>query len=197
MSDEAKSNEIDEVMSSVRKLVSKTERNADNDGGRLLLTPALRVEGNSSNAANGSAPQNNVLQLDASRAVESNGLEDTLAELEAAMTDAPEEWEPEETETFDETSWAVSAIAAQAEQGEEDGVEEDEPVLPAEEEPDPAAELAEFFQQDMPKDKEALREMIVQIMRDELSGETGERITRNVRKLIRREVNQILAMRDL
>lgn len=193
MSDEAKSNEIDEVMSSVRKLVSKTERNADSDADRLLLTPALRVEEGSAGEA---APQNNVLRLDASRVVDDNGLDNTIAELEAAMTHSPEEWEPEETETFDETSWAVSAIAAQAKQDEDD-LEEDEPVLPTEEEPDPATELAEFFQQDMPKDKEALREMIVQIMREELSGETGERITRNVRKLIRREVNQILAMRDL
>ena len=38
----------------------------------------------------------------------------------------------------------------------------------------------------------ALRDMINAIVRDELQGELGERINRNLRKLIRREIGQIL-----
>lgn len=41
-------------------------------------------------------------------------------------------------------------------------------------------------------DEESLRETINAIIREELQGELGERIGRNLRKLIRREINQIL-----
>ena len=47
-----------------------------------------------------------------------------------------------------------------------------------------------------PVDDEALREMIAQVVREELAGELGERITRNVRKLVRREIRQIMASGD-
>lgn len=46
-------------------------------------------------------------------------------------------------------------------------------------------------------DKDALRKMVAQLMREELQGELGERITRNVRKLVRREIKRALAARDL
>jgi len=41
-------------------------------------------------------------------------------------------------------------------------------------------------------DEQALREMINGIVREELQGELGDRIGRNLRKLIRREIAQIL-----
>lgn len=41
-------------------------------------------------------------------------------------------------------------------------------------------------------DEQALRDMINGIVREELQGELGERISRNIRKLIRRELAQIL-----
>lgn len=43
---------------------------------------------------------------------------------------------------------------------------------------------------------EALRDLIAEIVRQELAGELGERITRNVRKLVRREIRQTLASDD-
>lgn len=46
-------------------------------------------------------------------------------------------------------------------------------------------------------DEEQLREMVTEIVRTELQGELGERITRNVRKLVRREINRALAGQDL
>ncbi|WP_146193136.1 hypothetical protein [Maritimibacter sp. 55A14] len=45
-------------------------------------------------------------------------------------------------------------------------------------------------------DEEALREMIVQTVREQLTGELGERMTRNVRKLVRREIQRALASRE-
>lgn len=41
-------------------------------------------------------------------------------------------------------------------------------------------------------DEEALRDMINRIVREELQGELGDRISRNLRKLIRREIAQVL-----
>jgi hypothetical protein len=41
-------------------------------------------------------------------------------------------------------------------------------------------------------DEQALRQLINSIVREELQGELGDRIGRNLRKLIRREITQIL-----
>lgn len=45
-------------------------------------------------------------------------------------------------------------------------------------------------------DEETLRELVSDIVRKELTGELGERITRNVRKLVRREIHRALATRE-
>ena len=45
--------------------------------------------------------------------------------------------------------------------------------------------------------EEDLRPLISRMIRDELQGELGERITRNVRKLVRQEINRALSVRDL
>jgi len=42
-----------------------------------------------------------------------------------------------------------------------------------------------------------LRQMITEIVREELRGALGERITRNVRKMVRREIHQALAAKNL
>jgi hypothetical protein len=44
-----------------------------------------------------------------------------------------------------------------------------------------------------PEGDEALRRMIEEVVRQELSGALGERITRNVRKLVRREIRRVLS----
>jgi hypothetical protein len=46
-------------------------------------------------------------------------------------------------------------------------------------------------------DEDALRELVSDIVREELQGALGERITRNVRKLVRREIHRALAAQDL
>ncbi|MBC7164230.1 MAG: hypothetical protein H5U15_04435 [Roseovarius sp.] len=45
-------------------------------------------------------------------------------------------------------------------------------------------------------DEEALRDLVAEIVREELMGTLGERITRNVRKLVRREINRALTSRN-
>ncbi|WP_323783772.1 hypothetical protein [Leisingera sp.] len=46
-------------------------------------------------------------------------------------------------------------------------------------------------------DEDSLRELVASIVREELQGPLGERITRNVRKLVRREIQRALAAHDL
>lgn len=46
-------------------------------------------------------------------------------------------------------------------------------------------------------DVDLLRQMVAEMIRHELQGPLGERITRNVRKLVRREINRALENRDI
>ena len=46
-------------------------------------------------------------------------------------------------------------------------------------------------------DEEALRDLVSEIVRSELQGALGERITRNVRKLVRREIHRALTAQEL
>ncbi|TNJ48557.1 hypothetical protein [Phaeobacter sp. B1627] len=46
-------------------------------------------------------------------------------------------------------------------------------------------------------DEDSLRDLVADIVREELQGPLGERITRNVRKLVRREIQRALAAQDL
>lgn len=53
-----------------------------------------------------------------------------------------------------------------------------------------------FDGSDQELDEEALREIVRDIIREELAGTLGERITRNVRKLVRVEINRALTARE-
>jgi flagellar capping protein FliD len=46
-------------------------------------------------------------------------------------------------------------------------------------------------------DEETIREIVSEMVRAELQGDLGDRITRNVRKLVRREIHHALATREL
>ena len=48
-----------------------------------------------------------------------------------------------------------------------------------------------------PWDEAALRDVVRDVIREEFQGLFGERITRNVRKLVRAELNRALASRDM
>ncbi|AJE45975.1 hypothetical protein [Celeribacter indicus] len=65
--------------------------------------------------------------------------------------------------------------------------------------PDPSLEeelaLAGYAEDDM-MDEEALRELVAQVIREELQGDLGRRITRNLRRLVRREVQRALTLRE-
>lgn len=65
--------------------------------------------------------------------------------------------------------------------------------LPPEDEPS----TINFTEEEDPfLDEETLRDMVSEMVRQELQGELGDRITRNVRKLVRREIQRALATRE-
>lgn len=202
MSDTVRTDEIDEVVSSVRKLVSHGEKNVrpqqmNRDyrlqSNRYVLTPALRVA--DPDAVTEDDPEK-VLVLDAAKRADRAGLEATIAELEAAVIAQPDDWEPDDGENFDEAAWAASAfqLHAMADAAVEPDLAEDAP-------PQAAQDASDAQPQDdsthLPLDQDALRAMVVDILREELAGDMGERITRNVRKLVRREINRVLVSREM
>ncbi|RMH43209.1 MAG: hypothetical protein D6688_09335, partial [Alphaproteobacteria bacterium] len=95
-----------------------------------------------------------------------------------------------------------------AEAGLDTGTTDDGPVAAPEDAGEATDDVAEveyvadadrFARRDdeMVIDEEALREIIAEIVREELQGALGERITRNIRKLARREIHRAMTMREL
>ncbi len=59
-----------------------------------------------------------------------------------------------------------------------------------------AAADAAWYSEDTVIDESALRDLVGEIVRQELQGALGERITRNVRKLVRREIHRAMMGQD-
>jgi cell pole-organizing protein PopZ len=232
MSDAMTSREIEDVLSSVRRLVSQeSHRPAPSEPpARLILTEAHRVQPDApapvdkvavaappappAEGVTGEAPQTPRKQL-----------EETIAELEAAVSAMGEAWESETgdpgptlerpaTEAANVTAFARRAAPAEAK----------EPALP--ETPPPAAAAPETSEATeaateaaptaAPKafvdtisegaeaegleavlDEEMLRQLVAYLVREELQGQLGERVTFQVRKLVRSEIAKVLDERGL
>ena len=231
MSDETTKSDYDDVLSSVRRIVStEIDAAADKEAGKLLLTPALRVS--DADASPGSN----------SDARDYPTLEDRIADLEAAVSADAADWEPDgsedqaqhkpdgvvlplrpadatsvepEPEAADNAADPIDDIAAA--DAADDGAGDDDPTPPPANTPEPrepvAPPLATFrhrtgsypdpidnvLAEDEPAllDETALRDLVAEIVREELQGGLGERITRNVRKLVRAEIQRAFAARDL
>ncbi|WP_050770765.1 hypothetical protein [Roseobacter sp. CCS2] len=226
----APTDDIDELVSSVRDFVSHKEPPRTRSRilmDRLILTPEQRVHDTKiaktpTNIALAYAtPTTPETQLPPVKRYDKAGLEATIAELEAAVTAQFDDWEADEGESFDQEAWAASAFpvapndsAAIAEiplvsvdlSATDDA---DAPQLPDTEDPvEPALDAAIEDLSGIDEgalaasvmsgfDEDALRSLVVEIVHDELGGELGERITRNVRKMVRREINRVLTSREM
>lgn len=102
---------------------------------------------------------------------------------EAPIVEAPTVDVPDAA-TVRDVSEPVMAAGAKAEVASAEPAAEHEPTL-FDEDGNPIAIL----------DEEALNEIVRNLIREELQGALGERITRNVRKLVRAEINRALAAR--
>ena len=127
----------------------------------------------------------------------SPSLEDTIADLEAAIGQQQGEWEPDGS-GFEEDPDAEEVMSEPV----QDWIDSTAQDLGAEAQAREAAVVADsaetdlFGDEESVIDEETLRDMVSDIVRQELQGALGERITRNVRKLVRREINRVLAAQD-
>ncbi|MEM7732247.1 MAG: hypothetical protein AAF280_05615 [Pseudomonadota bacterium] len=150
-------------------------------------------------------------QVDPSEAVEpiSDSSEDTeeinsevetltskLETLEQAVAEQVDDWEPDGGDAETLTPDELEPLPWKEVESEIEDVSREE----AAGDPSPEAEEAQApprFGEDAVLDENALRDMVGEIVRQELQGALGERITRNVRKLVRREINRALMSQGL
>lgn len=134
-----------------------------------------------------------------------------LAEWHSVRAETSDHFEPDGPEDGDNAGTPVATLNWEDHDIEDAEVEEVIPVKPTSETIDPVAEqIAEAVVEDIAPsedtidaqqydavlDEEMLRELVGEIVRQELQGPLGERITRNVRKLVRREINRALTARN-
>lgn len=177
--------DADAVLSTVRRIVhEESEASVTGVVEKLLLTPAFRVDQAPETIA--PAPRT------------PTPLEQRIAELERAVGGTPGEWEPDGSEggARETPTRFVMDHSAQQEsvarvKDSVPPVDEARPVVRAPEEP------IGLFDSGTVIDEDQLKEMVSAMVRAELQGPLGERITRNVRKLVRREIHRALLTRDL
>ncbi|XDA96471.1 hypothetical protein AB1M95_09980 [Sulfitobacter sp. LCG007] len=122
-------------------------------------------------------------------------LGDKIAALETAIQRNPDIWEPDDAGQGDYAG--TEAPALEWPETGRDADPDDDPEGHAGGRGDPAGRMDSFTPEDDLLDEEALRALVADIVRAELQGPLGERITRNVRKLVRREIQRALAAQDL
>ncbi len=111
--------------------------------------------------------------------------EDHISEQEADFSGAEAEASDVASDTNVE-SFVAATGGTEAEMTDDDSGAAYEPAAPV-----TASDDEGFL------DEDALREMVSEIVRQELQGALGERITRNVRKLVRREIQRALTSQTL
>jgi len=126
--------------------------------------------------------------------------------LEATIGQTQDQWEPDGEVGDDYAGTHVETIEWQDHETGGEGTVD--PLRPTPVHLDPVAEIPVPPKQDDDTldtlmgdeaimDEESLRELVADIVRQELQGALGERITRNVRKLVRREIHRALTAQEL
>lgn len=253
MSDRLVRSDFEDVMSSIKRLVSQRNDAADAPAGqiagaqKLVLTPSLLVpvsdpvesqaephpvetpqvlESNGSDAptAAANAPATQPVFLHRPQASKASALEATIAELEAAVAAYDGAWEPDgadeillghhdpaepfiadrPTSPAPANGRAAAHVPGMAEAAKVMPLRTEAQVAPPETPQNPeampetgTAEAAGSPAAFSGVEEAVLREIVLQVVREELQGDLGVRITRNVRKLVRREIYRILEMEGL
>ena len=128
---------------------------------------------------------------------QSESLTSKIAALEAVIGKTDDQWEPDDTGSSD-----YSGTEAPSMKWDDVGFDSDahnaEGANAETVEVDVEPQQAAFAQSaDELLDEDALRDIVSEIVREELQGALGERITRNVSKLVRREIHRALAAQEL
>ncbi len=121
-----------------------------------------------------------------------------IAEFESAVAGQPGEWEPDGApDDGDNAADPVSPLPW--DELERDAAEPDDDDVQAGSAGDAnePAGAGGWYSEESLIDEDALRDLVGEIVRQELQGALGERITRNVRKLVRREIHRALMSQGL
>lgn len=135
-----------------------------------------------------------------------------VSEIAAGVSEADEDWEPETGDglaaTWQAPDWSdendvakaealtQSAVKAIADRAEAAAVAE-VLAMDAMAEAKEVTEAAEEGEPELRFDEAVLRDLVRDLINQELSGPLGERITRNIRKLVRAEINRALTANSL
>ena len=119
---------------------------------------------------------------------EPSAIEARVAGFEDAVAEQDEVWEPDGMSGDDYSGGPVEPLPW----SDIDELAEEPESEDAAEASQGAAGSGVWYDDDAVLDEDALRDMVSEIVRQELQGALGERITRNVRKLVRREINRAL-----
>lgn len=176
---EAAGKDLSDVLTSLRKLVAdepeldtipqvvekqdKAEAEASSE--TLVLCPSLRV--------------------DEEEVSEPPSLEAKITKLEKLIAHSDQLWEPDDVEQDD---FAGSKTTLPLDVVSEAGREIVETALVQNEQVSTTLATSESAS----LDQEELRALVADMIRDELRGALGEQITKNIRKLVRREINSAL-----
>jgi len=162
----------DELLSSLKRIVS--EDPAQNESAKLVLTPSQRVGLDPKPRA----PRPLVL---------SDSLEAKVSQLEEIIANTDDEWEPDGDDGSDYAGgvtatldWKLVAGAARDEFDKTVSQVIDEPLSLTDVEPLNDDEM------------DALREIVAKIVREELKGHLGEKITAKILQMVQREVKAAL-----
>jgi hypothetical protein len=172
MSGSTEQKAADELLSSLKRIVS--EEPSQNEGAKLVLTPSQRVGLDPKPRA----PRPLVL---------SHSLEAKVTQLEKIIARTDDEWEPDGDDDSDYAGgvtatldWELVADAARDEFDKTVSQVIDEPVTRTDVEP-------------LNEEVDALREIVVKIVREELKGHLSEKITAKIRQMVQREIKAALS----
>jgi len=184
-------------------------------------TPTANILADDTEIGEG-APQHVSENVEPGDRTRTEGLSAKIEALETAIGNIADNWEPDDPASAAPTmQWEDDPDTAPA-----DTQLHNLPPERADDMVEPEAEAASFFSRhrskpapverqedaapDVPEDdtfdmaagdqvidEETLRDLVSEIVREELQGALGERITRNVRKLVRREIHRALAAQEL
>ena len=171
MSGSTEQKAADELLSSLKRIVS--EEPSQNEGAKLVLTPSQRVGLDPKPRA----PRPLVL---------SHSLDAKVTQLEKIIARTDDEWEPDGDDDSDYAGgvtatldWELVVDAARDEFDKTVSQVIDEPVTRTDVEP-------------LNEEVDALREIVVKIVREELKGHMSEKITAKIRQMVQREIKAAL-----
>lgn len=181
------------ALSEPPKLVSESDSADVRGSGPFVLTAAYRCK---------EAPSVSVARSREGQAEVkvSSGLGAAIGALEAAIAGAPDQWEPD-GKIGDDNAGTVVEPLIWHDNDESERVSTVRTVkagrqidplkaLVSDDTTNPVSDYADL-------DEDKLQKLVADLVRQELRGALGDRITRNVRKMVRREIQRALTLQNL